>query len=215
MRGASKRLRGCGVQGIQALHRIEKQRTRKVSATAARLIVQVWSCQKLDQHADADNSRKLDAEGKAQIGRRLSASAQDGKAERTAASGRFGAAALSLRHAAALRHGSLCTAGAQGAALQVSRGVECSESLCRRCRKTVRPFLQPCPCLSGQINRSGFLHRATLLAFSPRTSEKSCPLCPRATRANCLVCSQRTSETFCPRFSWAGSEILPMIFETT
>ena len=40
------------------------------------------------------------------------ASAQDGKAERTAASGRFGAAVLSLRHAAALRYGSLCAAGA-------------------------------------------------------------------------------------------------------
>lgn len=54
-----------GVQGIQALHRIEKQRTRKVSATAARLIVQVWSRQKLDQRADADNSRKLAKRGKA------------------------------------------------------------------------------------------------------------------------------------------------------
>ena len=52
-----------------------------------------------------------------------------------------------------------------------------------------------------------FLPRATLLTFSPRTSEKSCPLCPRATRANCLICSPRTSETFCPRFSWAGFQI--------
>ena len=179
------------------------------------MIVQVWSCQKLDQRADADNSRKLDAEGKAQIGRRLFASAQDGKAERTAASGRFGAAALSLRHAAALRHGSPRTAGARGAALSISRGVECSESICRRCRKTVRPFLQPCPCLSGQINRSGFLPVATVLTFSPRTSENSCQLCPCATRANCLVCSQRTSKTFCPRFFWAGSAILPTISETT
>ncbi len=36
-------------------------------------------------------------------------------------------------------------------------GVECSESLCRRCRKTVRPFLQPCPCLFRQINRPEML----------------------------------------------------------
>lgn len=48
-----------------------------------------------------------------------------------------------------------------------------------------------------------FLPGATLLTFSQRTSEKSCPFCPCATRANCLSCSQRTSKTFCPRFSWA------------
>ena len=92
----ARRLRGCGMQGMKALHRIGRRWTRKVSAIAARLIVQVWSCQKLGQHVDADNSRKLDAKGKAQIGRRLFASAQDGKAERTVVSGRFGAAALSF-----------------------------------------------------------------------------------------------------------------------
>lgn len=61
----ARRLRGFGVQGMNALHRIEKQRTQKVSAAAARLIVQVWSCRKLDQRADADNSRKLAKRGKA------------------------------------------------------------------------------------------------------------------------------------------------------
>ena len=65
--------------------------------------------------------------------------------------------------------------------------------------------------LRGHHTALAHLHGATVLTFSPRTSEKSCPLCPCATRANCLVCSQRTSETFCPRFSWAGSEILPTI----
>ena len=67
------------------MHRIGHRLTRKVSAAAARLIVQVGPRLKHGQHVDADNSRKLDAEGKAQIGRRLSASAQDGKAERNEA----------------------------------------------------------------------------------------------------------------------------------
>lgn len=143
--------------------------------------------------------------------------AQDGKAERTVAARKRGKA-----HGSARPH-CLCDvrrhSGTVACARQVHRvrhckpsgGVECSGSLCRRCRKTVRPFLQPCPCLSGQINRSGFLPWATVLTFSLRTSENSCPFCPRAMRANCLSCSQRTSKTFCPRFFWAGSEILPTI----
>jgi hypothetical protein len=140
--------------------------------------------------------------------------AQDGKAERTVAARKRGKA-----HGSARLH-CLCDvrrhSGTVACARQVHRvrhckssgGVECSGSLCRRCRKTVRPFLQPCPCLSGQINRSGFLPVATLLAFSQRTSEKSCSLCPCATRATCLICSQRTSKTFCPRFSWATFQIV-------
>lgn len=53
-----------------ALHRIGIQWTQKVSATAARLIVQVGPRLKLVQHVDADNSRKLGAAGEPQIGRR-------------------------------------------------------------------------------------------------------------------------------------------------
>ena len=62
--------------------------------------------------------------------------------------------------------------------------------------------------LRGHHTALAHLHRATLLTFSPRTSEKSCQLCPCATRANCLICSPRTSKTFCPRFSWAGFQIV-------
>lgn len=62
--------------------------------------------------------------------------------------------------------------------------------------------------LRGHHTALAHLHRATLLTFSPRTSEKSCPFCPCATRATCLICSPRTSETFCPRFSWAGFQIV-------
>lgn len=117
----ARRLRGYGVQGIHDLHRIGIRKTRKVSATAARSTVQSRA---------PPETRSARGRGQLQIARRkdcipnwlgVLASAQDGKAERTAASGRFGAAALSLRHAAALRHGSLCTAGAQGAALSIFR----------------------------------------------------------------------------------------------
>ena len=86
-------------------------------------------------------------------------SAQDGKAERTVAARKRGKAHGSARPHCLCdvrRHSGTVAHARQARGVRhckSSGGVECSGSLCRRCRKTVRPFLQPCPCLFRQINR--------------------------------------------------------------
>lgn len=138
----AKRLRGHGVQGIHALHRIETRKTRKVSANAARSTVQSRAPPETRPARGRGQLQIAWRGGRAPNWKTSAASAQDGKAGRTAASGRFGAAALPLRHAAALRHGSTRTAGARGAALSIFR---------RRCmlRKSMSA-----PCVNGSAVRT-------------------------------------------------------------
>lgn len=132
--------------------------------------------------------------GRAPNRKTSAASAQDGKAERNEAARRRGKALVSARPHCLCdvrRHSGTVARARQARGVRhckSSGGVECSGSLCRRGRKTVRPFLQPCPCLSGQINRSGFFG-THCLACSLRTSKTFCPICPWTAGTNCLICS--------------------------